>query len=238
LKSITLQNWRKSLPLAIHAQNHALAVRLYDVQENQPVCWRFDVMVLMLIYYCLLVSCGLLLAFPSPLGSAPGGLSFSSWSGTTPPCLLIQLPGFNPWSIGLCSGVVVLCWRTVVFFWWCGAGRMVAASSGRALLLQLLARLAAVVLPAANSVRWLSCLCAACLCVSHSFGLIHSWDVVCWFGSVPRWIVPKKINRTNAMLDQNTTLWCKWQNNLPKSESNTNTNLYSYFFCLFIYFAD
>jgi hypothetical protein len=27
---------RESLPLAIHAQNHAL-VRLYDVQENQPV---------------------------------------------------------------------------------------------------------------------------------------------------------------------------------------------------------
>jgi hypothetical protein len=28
---------RESLPLAIHAQDHALAVRLYDMQENQPV---------------------------------------------------------------------------------------------------------------------------------------------------------------------------------------------------------
>jgi hypothetical protein len=53
----------------------------------------------------LLLSAGelwLLLACPSPPGSAPGacpsppgGLPFSSWSGTTPPCHLLQLPGIQ-----------------------------------------------------------------------------------------------------------------------------------------------
>jgi hypothetical protein len=45
---------------------------------------------------------------------------------------------------------LVLCARTVVFLWWFSAGRVSVASSGHAHLLQLLARLIAVVLPAAS----------------------------------------------------------------------------------------
>jgi hypothetical protein len=81
----------------IHAWFHALAV-ICDVQEYQPVGWRFAAKVLMLSCYCLPVSCRLLLACPSPPGLAPSCpsppgwapacLLCTSWLGTTPPCHL------------------------------------------------------------------------------------------------------------------------------------------------------
>jgi hypothetical protein len=46
--------------------------------EYQPVVENFGVVVLWLICYFLLMGCGLLLACPSPPGSASGGLPFSS----------------------------------------------------------------------------------------------------------------------------------------------------------------
>jgi hypothetical protein len=52
--------------------------------EYQPVMDNFDVEVLWLVCYFYLVSCGLLLACPSPPGSAAGCLPFSSWMTPCP----------------------------------------------------------------------------------------------------------------------------------------------------------
>jgi hypothetical protein len=51
---------------------------LVSSAKYQPVVENFDVVVLWLICYFLLVGCGLLLACPPPRGSAYGDLPFSS----------------------------------------------------------------------------------------------------------------------------------------------------------------
>jgi hypothetical protein len=57
--------------------NHfIIASRAYSL--HQPVVENFGVVVLWLICYFLLVSYGLLLACPSPPGSASGGFPLSS----------------------------------------------------------------------------------------------------------------------------------------------------------------
>jgi hypothetical protein len=107
-----------------HAWFDALAVK-YEVQKYAPIGWSFAAKVLMLNCYCLLESCGLLLACPSPPGltpacpSPPGKLlvsfwclPFSSWSGATPPCHLLQLLGIR--SLGLFVGWYLVLWKNYV----------------------------------------------------------------------------------------------------------------------------
>jgi hypothetical protein len=89
---------------------HALAVK-YEMQRYPPVGRSFAAEVLVLNYCCLLESCGLLLACPSPLGSTPAGPSppgkllvpaLLLLVRTASPCHLLQLPGIQ--SLGLFVG--------------------------------------------------------------------------------------------------------------------------------------
>jgi hypothetical protein len=211
-QSITLQVWGKSIKTQ-PCMKSCTSSKIYDVQENQPVGWRFDVMVLMLSCYCLLVSCGLLLACPSPPGSAPGGLSFSSWFSSWWLVLLLLVRDYSTLSSSSTSrfqslfywfvfwfGGAVLENCGVLLMW--GTGQMVASSPGRAHLLQLLTQLGAVVLPAAHSVRRLSCLWAARLFVTPVWSDLSLGRVV-KVGLVHKCVIPKVLNRTDTMLDQN-----------------------------------
>jgi hypothetical protein len=131
------------------------------------------------------------------------------WSGSAPPCHLLQLPGINPllccveWSDGAVwknCGVLskLWCWSTG------------PASPGRVHLLQLLAQLGCCgVASSALSVQWLSCLCAASLCVS----LFRSHPLLgraVKFGLVPKCFVPKFLTEQMLYLII-CTQWCKWQ---------------------------
>jgi hypothetical protein len=107
-----------------HAWFHALIVRC-DVQDYPPVGWRFVGEILLFSCYCLLVSCGLLLACPSPPGSAPGTCPSPPGKLLVPALLLLirgcstlppssasrdSIPGF-----GLLD--VVWCCENLVFSW-------------------------------------------------------------------------------------------------------------------------
>jgi hypothetical protein len=77
-------------------------------------------------------------------------LAFSSWSGTAPPCLDLQLLWFNPWSIldgvlvcigAVCknSGVLVFvqCWSSELLSWWSSSSRQLVCSAAVVLTAQV-----------------------------------------------------------------------------------------------------
>jgi hypothetical protein len=166
---------------------------------------------------------------PSPPGSTPG-LSFSSWTCCWSLVLLLLglVLSFNPsswfcWRF-LCDAVqelvlfLVLCARTVVFLWWLSAGRVSAASSGWCSSGQLLALLAAVVLPAPASSS-VTKLLVSCVPVS-SLSLVSSTPgravqllctlVLCTPSDLKEQMLHLVIKLNDAMAIQ-----------LPKSESKT-----------------
>jgi hypothetical protein len=134
------------------------------------------------------------------------GLPFSSWFSSwwlvilllglllvacpSPPGLALELHS-TPWFCWMmfwwvCGAVKEL----LCSLWWWNAGRMRAACSGRANLLQLLALLAAVVLPTtpSQSCDWAACV--LCACMPHCVDLIHLLNVL-WNGLVPKCFVPQ-----------------------------------------------
>jgi hypothetical protein len=120
------------------------------VQDYPPVGWRFADEILLFSCYCLLVSCGLLLACPSPPGLAPGVspsppgkllvpalLLLIRGCSTLPPSLASRdsIPGFGLLDVVWCCENLVFSW--LLSFWLNGCG----LSPSRAHLLQLLAKL-------------------------------------------------------------------------------------------------
>jgi hypothetical protein len=131
------------------------------------------------------------------------------------------------------------CW----VMWWYGVREPWCSLGGLVLVewlllpwdvptLHLLAWLAAVVLPAANSVRWLSCLWAACVCVTQLWSdPLPGRGVLVWLG-VQRCCT--KVSKEQILHLIKNTQWWNWQDHLPKSESKTNSNpfLLFYYLCL------
>jgi hypothetical protein len=151
---------------SIHACNHVLAMNcLYYLQGNQPVIevwmvWSWGWFAVAAGSWCSDDYSGCLpfsslirswLACPSPPWSASGGLPSPPGQGLLHLALIFSFYGSIHgvyWMVFWC--VLVLGARTVVFLCWSSVGRVGAASSSRAHLLQLLARLIVVVLPAAS----------------------------------------------------------------------------------------
>jgi hypothetical protein len=159
----------------------------------------------------------------------PGCLPFSSLIR----CLSFRLP--SPWFCWWCVGMGE---RTVVFPWWSCVGRMVAATLGCAYSPP--AGLTGCCGAASSySIRWLSCLWAAWLCVCHT-ALIWStpWMECVGLASVQRGC--SKVSKEQILHLIKNTQWWNWQDHLPKSESKTNSNPFSFvLLSLFnVYFAD
>jgi hypothetical protein len=180
----------------------------------------------------LLVSCGLLLACPSPPGSAFGAcpsppecllalllLGLLLVACPSPPGMDLELQVLLHGFVGWWSSVfVVLCTRIVVFLSWSYAGRVWAACSSRAHLHQLLAQLGCCG-AASNSfsVLWLSCLCIVCLYASLCWSDPPPGCAVKLFGT--QVLCTLVIKRTDIILGQLHSMM-KMALYLPKSESN------------------
>jgi hypothetical protein len=132
-------------------------------------------------------------------------LAFSSWSGTAPPCLDLQLLGFNPWNMmdgflvcpgAVCknSGVLVMvqCWLSECCFLWPCSSPPAAGS----------ADCCGAAISFIQSDDWAACEQLSCMC--HSLDQIL--PVSMWNGCVGDLVhmccVPQNFKRTDTSLDQ------------------------------------
>jgi hypothetical protein len=169
----------------------------------------------------------LLAACPSRPGRTTGCLPFSSWDGSW--ASSFQCHGFAGWYGGdvLENCVILLLFGLAE---WVVLPLAVHFSSS--------CWLSWLLWCCQHSVRWLSCLWAACLCVSPSFSLIHSslsCDVVVAYVLVHMCVVPKFKEHMLYLIiilnDANGKVFCP-----SLRVIYTNPNFYSYLFIyLFIF---